>query len=165
MLRVSERDHRHVEEFDREHRAQKGAFFDFMKGQRRNLMTVEPGKPSRIELAPDARRSFREYFEAHAVWFARDLAERAGVLPAVQSRGVNDLLDLPSVRMAVGASLSLPYSQIIENQAPRIGDSRDVHHAIAASVAEVFVTHDGPLAERLRQIPTCQLTWGTADAP
>jgi hypothetical protein len=55
--------------------------------------------------------------------------------------------------MAVGANLSLAYSQLFENRASDIGDSRDVHHAVCATAADAFVTNDGPLAVRLQRIP------------
>lgn len=146
-------DHRLVEEFAKETRHRKQEFYDFMNRQRRTLAHKSESRSGGIRLAADARRSFDEYFEANTVEFARGLAERAAAISAVEVRGVHGLLDLRSVRMAVGSNLSLTYSQIFENRAPRQGDWGDLFHAIAAAVADVFVTKDGRLAACLRRIP------------
>ncbi len=144
------RNDRRLDEFFKTVREQKEAFYRYTQRLRQHLASPESG---RIELVEDARRSFGEYFQTHAAWFARSLADHAGVLNSAENRGIDGLLDLPSVRMAVGANLSLVYAQIFENRAPDRGDSRDVHHAIAASVADVFVTNDTRLAPRLARIP------------
>lgn len=146
-------DYHLVEEFAREARQRKQEFYDFMSRQRRDLANKSGSRSPNIRLAADARRSFEEYFETNALEFAKNLAERAGVLSAVEARGPQALLDLRSVRMAVGSGLSLTYSQIFENWAPRQGDWGDLFHAIAAAVADLFVTNDGRLTECLRRIP------------
>lgn len=55
--------------------------------------------------------------------------------------------------MAVGSSLSVAYAETFEKRTPKMGDSRDMQHAVLATVADVFVTHDGPLARLVARIP------------
>lgn len=153
LLSLRTSDYRLVEQFARETRQQKGAFYDFSDRQRHDLARKSGSDSLRIRLAPDARRSFEEYFEMNALEFAKNLAEKARVLPQAEERGLGPLLNLRSVRLAVGSNLSLVYSQIFENRAPQQGDSRDMHHAIAAAAADVFVTNDARFAQCLRRIP------------
>jgi hypothetical protein len=130
-----------------------------MEAQRRELASTDAAgrviEPPRIEFMPGERRGFDVYWAEQAGALAAALADRAGVgvLREVQARGIDGLLELRPVRMAVGVNLILFYTQLVENRAPDIGDSRDVHHAICASVAETFVTNDTRLAGRLRRIP------------
>ncbi len=153
LLHVPMSNYGYLDEFIRDQQRQKESFHKFMDELRSSLIsTSEPGKTSGIELAPDARRGFIEYFDEHAGEFARHLADRAGVLRLVEAR-MSGLLDLRSARMAVGANLSLAYSELFGNRGSDIGDSRDIHHAICATAADAFVTNDGPLAVRLQRIP------------
>jgi hypothetical protein len=55
--------------------------------------------------------------------------------------------------MAVGGSISYAYSETFEKRTPKIGDSRDLTHAVLATAADVFITHDKPLARLLSRIP------------
>lgn len=96
---------------------------------------------------------FVDYLANNSGWLAKGLAERAGVLPEVEKRGVEGLLNIRSVALAVGTSLSLSYSHDFEGRAPRSGDSRDILHALIASVSDIFVTNDGKLREILIRIP------------
>ncbi len=161
LVEPSMGDYRYLDEFVAEVRAQKEALQRFMEAQRRELAAADAAgrviEPSRIEFLPGQRRGFDVYWAEQAEALASGLAERAGVLREVQARGIDGLLNLRPVRMAVGVNLILVYTQLAENRAPQIGDSRDVHHAICASVAEVFVTNDTTLAPRLRRIPALPL--------
>ena len=55
--------------------------------------------------------------------------------------------------MAVGSALSFAYAETFEKRTPKLGDSRDMQHAVLASAADVFVTHDAALARLLSRIP------------
>lgn len=96
---------------------------------------------------------FEDYWRNNSGWLAEGLAKRARALVKVKRRGVDGLLKVKSVALAVGANLSLLYSHHLENRTPASGDSRDVLHAIAASSADVFVTNDRRLATILSRIP------------
>ena len=96
---------------------------------------------------------FERYWESNSGWLAESLAEAAGVLDECKRRGIDGLLKVRSARLAVGANLSLMYSHHFENVAPNDGDSRDILHAVLASSAGIFVTHDKPFARALRRIP------------
>jgi hypothetical protein len=83
---------------------------------------------------------------------AERFAHHAGVLAACRKRGVEGLLLIPSVRTAIGVTLSFIYGQAFEDWAS--GDSIDFLHApSAAATAEVFVTNDTHLREAIVRIP------------
>lgn len=100
-----------------------------------------------------ARYRFEQYWINNSGWLAEGLADRAGVLSEVKQRGVDGLLKVKSIAVAVGANLSLMYSHHLEGRAPKPGDSRDILHAIVASTADVFITNDGPLQTILSRVP------------
>jgi hypothetical protein len=96
---------------------------------------------------------FENYWTNNAGWLAEGLAKRARAQAKVSQRGVDGLLKVKSVALAVGANLSLIYSHHFENRTPAPGDSRDILHAVVASTAEAFVTNDGRLETALARIP------------
>ena len=103
-------------------------------------------------LNPEA--SFAGFWRASARHVAEAWAEKAGVLKECQSRGIEKLLELRSVRMSVGISLSLIYAFYFEQRASKIGDFGDLHHATtAAGCANVFVCNDRKLRERAKRVP------------
>ena len=97
--------------------------------------------------------SFMDCWTRLAEPFAEGYAGRAGQLDACKARSIAGLLELRSLRMAVGVNLSLIYAETFEGRAPEMGDSRDQQHAVLASTADVFVTQDGKLANLLSRIP------------
>jgi len=85
--------------------------------------------------------------------FAEGFAEHEKVLDACKQRGIKGLLALRSVRMAVGASISLAYAETFEKRTPKIGDSRDMQHAILAAATDTFVINDKSFARLLGRVP------------
>lgn len=59
----------------------------------------------------------------------------------------------PPLLAAAGVAASLMYAQTVEGRAAKRGDSRDLHHAVIASAAQVFVTRDAEFARRLVRVP------------
>jgi len=96
---------------------------------------------------------FEKFWERYAEDLTESLAKRAGVLEACKKRSINGLLRVRSVRLCVGANLSLIYAQHFEGRTPDMGDSRDIHHAILASAADTFVTQDRRFKRLLTRIP------------
>jgi len=72
-------------------------------------------------------------------------------------RGIAGLLDIRAVRLSVVTTVSLMYSQFYNEgkqiPRPKKSDAADLRHAIAASTAEVFVTNDHGLHNRLSAVP------------
>src|SRR5262249_50436698 len=95
-----------------------------------------------------------QFYEAFAATFAEDLAECFNVLSQCKKRGIPGMLQITSIQLYVGSNISLAYAQIYEGHSPRIADSRDMDHAVLASPADVFLTHDDELARRLSRIET-----------
>ncbi len=122
---------------------------EFMAGMREGREKLLP----HVEKLDGWRPTFEEYWESLAEKFAEAFAGRADSLEGCRKRGIKGLLDVRSVRLAVGASLSLTYSQTFEGRTPKIGDSRDNLHAILAAPADTFVTQDSAFAALLSRIP------------
>jgi len=98
--------------------------------------------------------TFEQYFNLTAPSVARRFAERAGVLAECENRGLEGLLNIRSVRMSVGTTLSLIFAWTFEGLSPKIGDSKDLlHAALAAAVAETFVTDDATLRRIVARVP------------
>lgn len=66
--------------------------------------------------------------------------------------------ELRSVRMSIGAILSLLYALIIEGRRVKNGTARDLQHAGPMSAADIIVTDDGELRRLLNRIPMDHLT-------
>lgn len=134
-----------------------------METQKEKENFVAAMREANAEVSPHAREfrrkyqgqppDWEDYWERLAGKFAEGFAERQGLLDACRNRGITGLLGLRSVRMAVAASLSLAYAETFEKRTPKMGDSRDMQHAVLATAADVFVTHDRGLARLLARIP------------
>jgi hypothetical protein len=59
----------------------------------------------------------------------------------------------PVLLACSGIAASLMYAEVVEGRASKPGDSRDMHHAVVATAADVFVTSDCKFARRLGRIP------------
>ncbi len=87
--------------------------------------------------------AFEQYFERNAPDAAAAFAERAGVGAQCKGRGAEALLALKSVRMWVGAALSLACALSLEGRASRAEEANEVMHAVSgAAAADTFVTAD-----------------------
>jgi hypothetical protein len=93
---------------------------------------------------PPAVDGFDEYFERNAPDAAAALAERAGVGAEFRQRGgAEAILALKSIRMWVGAALSLACMLSLEGRPSRAEEANEVMHAVSgAAAADTFVTVD-----------------------
>jgi len=97
--------------------------------------------------------TFNQYWESLKYEFVKGLIERIGLIEKLKYRNINTLLDIKSIRLFVGWSISYIYGQTFGKKKPDLGDSRDMKHAVSASAADIFVTHDSDLAELMKRIP------------
>jgi hypothetical protein len=123
---------------------QKEDFMEKMKHAREKVLPVAMQLKHKV-------KGFDDFWE-HAQLFAEDLAERTGVLNECKIRGIEGLLIIRSIRMAVGHMLSYIYAQNFEGQTPKIGDSRDLQHTLTSTAASIFVTEDGGLRRLLQRV-------------
>lgn len=97
--------------------------------------------------------AFDEHFERNAPDAAAALAERAGLGAECGRRGAAALLALRSVRMWVGAALSLACALSFEGRPVRAEEANEAMHAVTgAAAADTFVTADAralPLLSRV----------------
>jgi len=127
-------------------RSAKSAFQSFLETGREKLLP-------HAKSIGGKHYKFEHYWANNHSWLAESMAERAGLLAQVKSRGIDGLLKVKSVGLAVGGNLSLIYSHHFENRVPKPGDSRDILHAIVGSYADVFVTEDGEFRRILNRVP------------
>jgi hypothetical protein len=119
----------------------------FVQGMNATLREVS----SSAETVP-ADILFDDYFKLTAPRIAAAFAQRAGVLEDCRDRGIDGLLEIRSVRSAIGIALSYSYRQSFE-KTPALGDSIDYLHApAAAATAEVFVSADSHLRDALARV-------------
>jgi hypothetical protein len=110
----------------------------------RNIATPKPEKNP---------PTLAEYFNRYAPYVAEMVAERFSVLEFCRHRGIDGLLAVPSVRAFVGILISIRYAKDYKGTKGYNSDGFDITHAVYASVADIFVTNDERLLDRLREIP------------
>jgi hypothetical protein len=121
---------------------------------RTNMMEgINQVRPVAKKIPKENKPNFEQYWNDLRVSFAEVYAERSGQLAACLERGIDGLLQLRSVRLSIGASLSLTYAQTFEKRQSQQGDSRDIQHALTASSVRIFVTHDAKFARLLKRVP------------
>jgi len=108
--------------------------------------------------------TFRGFWDEHKYRAARTFVDcvgqgvnRGDLWELYGDRGIDGLLDIRCVRLAVGATIALMYSHFYNEgqQIPKVreSDAADVRHVIAASTAEIFVSNDSRLCNRLSAVP------------
>ena len=96
---------------------------------------------------------FEDLWRLSAGYWAMEFAKKLGLADACGRRGVADLLEVRSVKVVVGAGISLAYSAVVQGRRYQRNDAYDLWHAVSAAAADVFVTFDGPLKEALDRVP------------
>lgn len=107
---------------------------------------------------------FQEFYDRKILESIEGIVKKAeeetgedGLLDACHRRGLDGMLQVKSVAMAAGIKLSYQYARIFgeitEKGRDRKGDASDLRHALLASTADIFVTHDEDLAFYIRRIP------------
>lgn len=97
--------------------------------------------------------SFEDFWVRGAAQWAEAFAKPLGFADACRKRGFEGLLAIRAVRLVVGVTISLIYSQVVDDRQPALGDKYDLSHVCLASAADVFVTGDAKLAGHLARIP------------
>lgn len=125
---------------------------DFVAGMREANAKVVPDATALLRATNGRPLGWQDYWERLAERFAEGFVPPPNLI-LCQKRGIKGLLKVRSMRMAVGSALSFAYAETFEKRTPKLGDSRDMQHAVLASAADVFVTHDAALARLLSRIP------------
>lgn len=101
--------------------------------------------------------TFADFWAKAAPEWAEEFSERRlGLGRACRQRGLDGLIAVRPVRLAVGVSLSLVFAQVVEGRPPEASAGYDLWHAILGATADVFVTHDKTFAGHLERIPDLQ---------
>jgi hypothetical protein len=120
--------------------------FKFENIQARAEVLIEANK---LDFAP----TFEQYWDSLKYDFAIGIIEEVGALEKLKYKNINAFLEIRSVKLCIGWIVSYIYGQTFEKRKPDRGDSRDMKHAVVASAADIFVTHDRDLSELLKRIP------------
>jgi len=99
------------------------------------------------------QQSFQEYMNVFEPEVAKSLADLSGCLEECLARGIQGLMSLRPVRICTYANISTDYARTYEGRSVNRGDSRDMHHAVLSSAAEVFITNDQRLIKTLMRDP------------
>ena len=135
--------------------------------RRRREQFHQTTKQTIEELRPDASRyrgiDFTRLWEGQALTTVRSLVEslqndhgHPGLVAAVEARGFEGLLEVASVRVLTGLTLSTMWEQLYRQAPPpepQRSDAGDYRLAVCSTAADVFVTNDGVLYDRLTRIP------------
>ncbi|MCZ6877227.1 MAG: hypothetical protein O7G29_03700 [Acidobacteria bacterium] len=101
----------------------------------------------------DEPPSFHDYFMKAAPFLAEEYALRAKTSERRQKIAVDKLLEIRSVRLSVGANLSLAYGQIVEGWSPNLGDGIDMRHVVPASACEYLISNDKRFRRIVERVP------------
>jgi hypothetical protein len=102
--------------------------------------------------------TFEKNYQDNAIEFVRLMAKPSGKLAACEARGLDGLLEVPSINVYVRAQLSLIYANTYQGRLQNQGDSRDMQHVLLAATAAVFITQDNPLRKVLKRANSPFLT-------
>jgi hypothetical protein len=92
---------------------------------------------------PPGAGAFEEYYDRNAEMAAAALAERAGLGAEFRRRSTDALPALKSVRMWVGAALSLAFALSVDGRTSCAEEANEIMHAVSgAAAADTFVTAD-----------------------
>jgi hypothetical protein len=101
----------------------------------------------------EPQQPFADYWNAISEAWAEQMADKHGRLKECKAKGLNGLLNIHSLRVYVGAHLSLCYANSYEVKRFNRGNSRDMHHVVCSSAVPIFVTHDERLTKLLLRMP------------
>lgn len=128
-----------------ETRQRKERFLQSMRVSRQQLAPLIEALPTRI--------GFADFLNLAATPVAERFAQRAGVLEACRERGIAALLEIKSLRAAVGIALSCVYGETFEGWASASDAAVDLLHVpSAAATADTLVTNDRHLREVVERV-------------
>lgn len=97
---------------------------------------------------------FEDLWQRQAEGWARAFAERQGLAEECVNRGLEGLLGVRPVRLAVGAMMSRAFSVIVGGCNFDRNDGYDMWHAVSAAPADALVTFDADFKTTLDRVPT-----------
>jgi hypothetical protein len=125
---------------------------DFVAAMTKAKAQVGPVATAFLRANDGRPPDWEDYWQRLAEGFAEGFVAPHN-LELCKKKGIKGLLEVSSIRMAVGWAVSVAYAETFEKRTPKSGDSRDMQHAVLASAADIFVTHDAALARMLSRIP------------
>lgn len=103
--------------------------------------------------------TFEEYLEANYRGVLEIMADKAGYLNDCQKRGLEGLMEIPALNVAVRGPMSLTYANTFLGRLHQHSDSADMQHAMIASAVGTLITEDKPLRKALKRANSPYLTF------
>jgi hypothetical protein len=123
------------------------------KNELQDLMDSKIAPLAKKVKEQNLQQPFQEYMNVMEPEVAKFLAQLSGCLDDCLARGIQGLMNLRTVRICTYANVSADYARTYEGRSVNRGDSRDMHHVVLSSAAEVFVTNDQRLIKTLTREP------------
>jgi hypothetical protein len=120
------------------------------KDKYKNDQTIVKGfqKDIASKISPGDTVPFNDLWDQQSAFFLNYLVEK--FRPELIDRpDKQDLLNYKPVKAHVGYGTAYELKNIVEGQEAKQSDTVDHYHFVSASIADVFVTNDGPLLEKL----------------
>ncbi|MCI0603416.1 hypothetical protein L0156_10425 [bacterium] len=135
-----------------EARAEKIGFMNHSKEILKNFVA---GKKKAISAGEKTEKEFEELYDHFLEYNSEGILTRYDLLNECNAKdGIPDLLKhSPRLKAVLAYSYSLVYGEMFEALQPVSGDRTDIQHAIYASCAENFVTHDENFNRLISRIP------------
>ncbi len=126
--------------------------------ERRRMKTLAPQGQAyvreRLAATGVAAPSLEDLWADYGTHYAAAWAKRAGLLDECDRRGLDGLLEYPTVRAAVGFEVVQMYEQLIQGRRPDRSDWYDFQHSVcAAASGSVLITDEERLRHRVAAIP------------
>ncbi|OHB79030.1 MAG: hypothetical protein A2Z25_12230 [Planctomycetes bacterium RBG_16_55_9] len=125
----------------------------------RNVLNVserfKPKTGTKASKKKEYEQEFRSFWEpgGYAEKLAEMLVRDNKKLTEIQSRGLTGLIELPTIRLAVGYILHSKYKQVADGAIPKESDAYDFRHVVIAGAVGNIVTSDTKLTNAINHIP------------
>ncbi len=119
--------------------------------RRSQLSAIKEARNTNREQFGAYRGSFEEFWKEIAE-FTIEKITAPDVLKECNERGLAGLLNVKSVRLFVTWYVSYFYYNLMRGERVSSSDPGDHCHAVSASVADIFVTHDSRLTRMLKRV-------------
>jgi hypothetical protein len=123
------------------------------KLKQKQFLDVKQARAIYQQKFPSFKGDFRRFWDQAYEVTLEHIVTKSAVLQKCKERGLDGLLKIKSVRLFVTWYVGYFYFSFVRNERIKPSDSRDHHHAVSASVADIFVTHDTRFARTLKLVP------------
>jgi hypothetical protein len=121
----------------------------FKDAKKESLVAIEELIGGKYKTQPG---DWKRFVELGLPGYVHELIEKLGLPDECKETVVDGVLKIRSLRIYIMSSLSYVYAHTFEGYEPHTGDSRDLHHAVLASAADVYVTQDAKVRTIMKRV-------------